>query len=357
MKIAFLSFYSGITDRGAENWVYEIASRLRINNTVTVFQNNIRNPSSSYQIVEVRVKFDPNKPYCFDNILSRFFLSYPALKIGIFTLKVLPRLWKERYDVIIPVNGGWQSLLIRIFTIFSGSKMVIVGHSGIGWDDRFNISLAPDAFVALTEHAARWARKVNRFVRIEHIPNGVDLDKFTPQGKKLSLGFPRPIILCAGALVESKQIALTINAVAKLKDASLLVAGKGPLQRELTESGNALLGSRFKLAYFDYEDMPSVFRAADIFTLASWERESFPLVYLQAMSSNIPVVATNDLIRKEIIGDAGILVNPLDSDLYAQALERALCKDWKNIPRLRAENYDWNKVTKCYESLLESLVL
>jgi len=102
--------------------------------------------------------------------------------------------------------------------------------------------------------------------------------------------------------------------------------------------------------------MPKYYRAANIFTLPSWSYEAFGIVYLEAMASGIPVVATDDELRREIVGDAGILVDPTDLDSYANALKKALSIDWGNKPRIQAEKFDWDKIAKKYEKLFENLI-
>jgi len=102
-------------------------------------------------------------------------------------------------------------------------------------------------------------------------------------------------------------------------------------------------------------EIPKFYRNSDLFTLPSNEFEAFGIVYLEALASGLPVVATDDALRKEIIRDAGILVNPEDIDVYAKALEKALKTDWGDKPRNQAKKFSWDKVVKKYESLFQEL--
>ena len=102
--------------------------------------------------------------------------------------------------------------------------------------------------------------------------------------------------------------------------------------------------------------MPEVYRAADVFTLASPWYRSFEIVLVEAMASGLPVVANNDPIRKEIVGDAGILVDPADMEGYAEALEKALNTNWENKPINQAKKFDWDIIAGKYERLIESLL-
>lgn len=342
MKIGIVSFYSHNLSRGAENWVNELSAQLSKNHQLIIFKNqeqgiNWNRPSSH-------------------GLLRSLFLDYWSIVILKFTFKILPIIWRNNFDIVIPINGGWQTLLIRILTWIKRSNMIVVGHSGKGWDDRINLWCFPDVFVALTDYAKTWAKKVNPAVKVEYIPNGVNLEKFNPAGKKLQIKLKNPIVLCVSALVKSKRIELTIKALALLNSVSLLVVGKGEEEKRLGDLGNRLLGERFHIINLPFSEMPKVYRLADVFTLVSWKNEAFPLVYLEAMASGLAVVVTDDPIRKEIIGDAGILVDPYDTKTYAYRLKKALEKNWQDKPRSQAEKFSWNVVAKRYEEIMTDVI-
>ncbi|MCJ7805510.1 glycosyltransferase family 4 protein [Patescibacteria group bacterium] len=338
MKIAFLNLYQGKVNRGAETFVYELSRRLSKNHKVDVIAGNAL-PKSRWPV------------------LWRAFLDPQGVGVALFTIKNLPSIWREKYDIVVPLNGGWQPAFIRLIAWVYGGKMVISGQSGKGWDDRNNLWCFPDAFVALSSFLQRWAKGANPFLRrVEYIPNGVDINKFKADGEKISTKLTKPLILSVGALSEDKRMDLVIKAVAKLRNASLLLVGKGPLKEELGELGRKLLGERFQIVSFDFSEMPKVYRAADVFTLPSPWYRSFEIVLVEAMATNLPVVANNDAIRKEIVGDAGILVDPTNAEAYAKALEGALNKKWGDAPRKQAEKFDWDKIAMKYEELFSSFV-
>ena len=309
MKIAFLNKYQNKVFRGAETFVFELSRRLSKNHEIEVL-----------------------------NDINYF------------------KLLKKKYDVITPTNGRWQAVIIRKIAWLTGAKVIISGQSGMGWDDRVNLYTFPNAFVALSSEALNWAKRVNPFVKSVYVPNGVDTSKFSPSGERLNTKLEKPIVLAVGAFTEQKRMDLVIRAVAKMKTASLLmVGGGGDLKEKLDEEGKKLLGRRFELISIPFEKMPEVYRAADVFTLPSASSEAFGNVLVEAMASNIPVVATNDPIRKEIIGDAGILVDPTDENAYADALREALKENWEDRPRKQAEKFSWDEIALQYEDLFKSL--
>jgi glycosyltransferase involved in cell wall biosynthesis len=355
MKIAIFSFYSGSVNRGGETFVSELASRLSQGHEVDVFQG--KNETAGYSIIKIPADIDWSRKDMTGTIWRRLFVDYWSRVIALFTLKALPWVFRKRYDIVVALNGGWQPAVLRIVTWLYGGKLVVSGQSGMGWDDRNNLWSFPNTFIALTRKAERWAKKANPFLRnIQYIPNGVDLLKFTPEGKKIDTKLTKPIVLCVGAFTKQKRIDLVIRAVAKLKNVSLLLAGDGELKESLESLGKKLLGERFEIVKLDHKLMPTVYRAADLFTLVPEVSEAFGIVYVEAMATNLPVVAVKDEQRQDIVGDAGILVDPENLNEYAEAIQKALGLNWGERPRRRAKKFDWDSIALKYEKLFLELI-
>lgn len=260
------------------------------------------------------------------------------------------------YDVVMPMNGRMQSLKASLGRLIGGYKLVIGGHSGIGRDDIFNISVCkPDVFIALTDYMAKWASKWAWGSKIVKIPDGVDTVKFNPKGAKFNFDLLEPVILSVGALTWYKHHEKAIEAVSLLNEGSLLIVGEGEEKENLTDLGRKKLGPRFKIMQVKYADIPKVYRCADVFTLPSWDREAFGIVYLEALATGLPVVAPDDPPRREIIGEAGILTDVDDAEKFALALKQALSKKWRDIPIKQAEKFSWEKIAKEYDNCLENL--
>jgi len=335
-KIAFINIFQGAVERGLETYVNELSGRL----------------SQKYQ---VDVLSGSSQPLTRWPILWRFYLDPHGIKIAIFTIRMLSTIWRKRYDVVFPLNGGWQSALIRFVTWIYGGRVVIPGQSGPGWDERINLWSFPDVFIALTEKGKFWAKSVNPFVKVLKIANGVDLAVFTPKGKNYIHNLPHPVVLCQGAAEPSKRLDLAIKAVTCAKELSLLVVGSGSLSGHMNDLGKRLLGERFLMISLPHKEMPSVYRSCDVFTLPSLSTEAFGISYVEAMASNLPVVAPNDLTRREIVGQAGLFCDPADIDLYAKSLLRVAKDKWKFIPRSQAEKFDWADITLEYEKLIANI--
>lgn len=337
LKIAFLSLSYGEVERGSEVFIREITSRLK------KYGHKVDVISGSQ---EHGAKW---------SVLWRFYLDPRGIKTCLFTLKNLPGIWREKYDVVVPADGGWQALWVRVITWLYGGKVVISGQSGVGWDDRINLFSLPDAFVAISKRARDWAKKFAPFVKSLYIPDGVDLQKFRPGGNKFRHNLPGKVIVSVAALISKKRHADVINAVSRLDGVSLLIVGSGPLEKELRNMGEKLLGNRFLLTSVFHNKMPEIYRSADLFSLVSMEREAFGIVYAEALASGLPIVALKDSIRQEIVGDAGVLIDNSKTDEYPKALGRALKTNWGDKPRRQAEKFDWDKIAKQYEKLFLDL--
>ena len=356
MKIVFLNIYNGLVERGAERSTHELANRLAENHKVWVVQGGSRLLSKAKYKIKIIPTFLPNFPDSSFSFLRRFYLDIWSLQILFFSIRLIPLLLSERFNIVIPVNGGWQTVLCKLLAWLRYSKLVIIGRAGKGRDDRWNLLWRPDLFIALTNYAYAWVKKIAPKIKCELIPNGVDLNLFRPQREKAEVALKRPIILCVGALMPNKQIDLTIKATAKLKDVSLLILGKGILKNDLLELGNKLLEKdRFLILSVPYKEIPKYYRIAHVFTLVSKTGEAFGNVYLEALASNLPIVATDDTTRREIVGGAGIFVDPNNIDQYADALNTMLNKNIGNMPIDQSSKFYWEKIASKYEKTFLSL--
>lgn len=355
MNIAILSFYSGVIERGVEVWAKEIASRLNSKHRVFIYQ--VGKSRNSFE-KHIDMVIDWNYGDLSGTLSHKFFIDYWGKKICEFSKKAFKSIDNENIDIIIPTNGGWQSLLCKLYSKNNRKKMVIVGHSGIGWDDRINLFTRPDAFVALTNRQKKWAQKNAFGVKIEKIPDGVDDKKFSAKSENVSvINLPKPVILVVSALSWWKHVDLAIRAVSKMNIGSLVVLGRGDRQQTqyIQQLGKKLLGSGFLLKSVAYKDIQNWYRACDLFTLPSWDREAFGMALLEAMACNKPVVTTDDLAKREIVGQGGLFCDPTNIEVYAETLLQAIKTDFGNKPRMQAEKFSWTRVVAQYNELFKSL--
>lgn len=339
MKIAFINLYSGINDRGAESFSHELAGRLGKSHEVKFFRG------IDYSVPAVQ-------PTSSANLRKLLFIDGAAISVLRFSLKIIGELRHGEYDWVVPMNGFWQVLICKLLI---KSKMLITGHSGPGWDEKWNLWLKPDVFVATTQPTARWAKKISPWTRVETIPYGVDVEKFAA-AKPTKINLERPIFLCPAALVEYKRIDLAIKAVAKLKKGSLLHLGTGPDLEEILKLGNKLLGNnRFESTSVAYEKIPAYYQASNVVTLPSRPQENSPMVFLEAMAAGKFVVTTDTPRNRWVLGDAGSYVDPTNLTAYAKALADALKRRDHEVIEKQIQQFSWENIVQRYLNLLEKL--
>jgi glycosyltransferase involved in cell wall biosynthesis len=340
MKILFLNLYSGKVERGAESFTHELARRLGEENEVSFLKGN------SELLPENRFAGS-----LINRLSKRFFLDKQGREVLTFSLGQIGQIRRIRPNVVIPLNGFWQLLILKFLQPFLNFKIIVIGNSGPGWDERWNLYLHPNCFVATTPQVLDWAKKTWSFTKSILIPYGIDPKKF--EVKPAIVNLPKPIILCPAALVPYKRVDLVIKAVAKLPNSSLLVLGKGPLKEELLALGAKHLANRFLLTSSSQEDIPKFYAAADVVTLPSHAQENSPMVFLEALAAGKMVVTTDSPRNRWMLGDDGIFTNPENTNEYAdslaQALKRKIPTDSKNL-----QKFSWDTVLKQY---FESMIL
>lgn len=329
MKIAFLNIYDEVNNRGAESFSRELARRLSKNHQVDFYAGK------DYGVKIVQPEHNLKK------FSKRFFLDKANLSVLNFTLKIFPKL--KNYDWIIPMNSFWQVLLCK----FLSGKILITGHSGPGWDERWNLYLKPDVFVATTEPTADWAKKTCFYTKVVTIPYGIEEYKNVVPAK---INLEKPIILCPAAAVDYKRIDLAIKAVARLKKGSLLHLGDGLLLSQIKLRGQELLGKRFKSLIVQHEEISKYYAACDLVTLPSSEQENSPMVFLESMAAGKVCVTTDTSRTRWILGETGVYVNPADTNAYAITLQNAVTK--KTVFSNQLKKYSWDLILEKYERAL-----
>ncbi len=138
----------------------------------------------------------------------------------------------------------------------------------------------------------------------------------------------RPLLLAVGRLVEAKNQALAVRALAGVPDASLVFVGDGPLREQLAQAArSAGVEERVVLAG-PHLDARALIGAADALVISS-RSEGLPLVALEALAAGTPVVATSVRGLRELLSDGrtALLVPPDDPEALAAALNRLLADD------------------------------
>lgn len=187
------------------------------------------------------------------------------------------------------------------------------------------------------------------------IPNGVDCRRFYPgdDGKEVLRRWglsPGRYMLTVGRLEPRKNHSALLGAYASLalQDIPLVMVGQrdfgyAEMFRELERPE---LRSTVKvLEDVSDDELPILYRHARVFIFPSWA-EGFGMPLLEAMASGVPVVSSNTTALAEVVGDAGVLVEPANVEAIANAIRMVLENEERELAmRLagyaRSAAFDW----------------
>jgi glycosyltransferase involved in cell wall biosynthesis len=206
--------------------------------------------------------------------------------------------------------------------------------------------------------------------RVRVVPSGVDLSRFSPLGTPPRSRRARPRVLSLSRLVERKGVGNVVEAIAKLPDVELLIAGGPPaalLEDEPEAARIVALTERLGVAdrvrvlgAVRREDVPDLIRSVDVVACCPWY-EPFGIVAVEALACGVPVVASRVGGLAETVqhGVTGLHVAPRAPREIANALATLLADDAlrRRMGRAgvrRARRYAWPRVTgEIYDVLAE----
>ena len=199
--------------------------------------------------------------------------------------------------------------------------------------------------------------------RLVVMPNGVDLDRFQIQSQvsaRAALGWPeQPTLLSVGNLVVNKGHHVAIEALTRLPQFRLVIAGEGPERSALEALANRThVSSRLQfLGRVDQRQLAQCYSAADMLVLPS-SREGWPNVLLESMACGTPVVATPVGGIPEIVASANagrLMAGQTVADLVA-----AVTDLWQHLPdrltvRSLAQGCGWQGTTDAQVGLFRRI--
>jgi len=161
--------------------------------------------------------------------------------------------------------------------------------------------------------------------KITVLRNGVDLERFQPRNRasiRAGMGLTGPVWLAVGHLVELKGVHLTLAALAKTPDATLLIVGEGPEKEHLRQlAGRLGIGARVRfLGTLPQVKLCDYYNSADALVLAS-SREGMPNVMLESLACGTPVIAAPFESAAEVINTpaAGMVASERSAEAIASA--------------------------------------
>ncbi len=298
-----------------------------------------------------------------------------ALKTYSFWRLTARRVRPDRYDV---VHGSGKTTCQTVHRAGGGvHRAYLERTAGTGRPsgyDRVVLGIEQRLFSSPHLRAvicpSRWvAREVERFYpeagpKIEVIPNGVDTDRFRPEGRAEDrrlvgerLGIPPAgrVLLFVGTNFRLKGLEPALGVLARLPGAHLVVVGgddPGPFREHARSLGCLdrvhFVGTR--------DDTPRWYRAADVLVHPT-AYDPFANVCLEALASGTPVATTPangaaDILKE--VPSAGRIAPPRPEELATAVAELLEGRDEaRRAARALARTRSWEahlvQLERCYE--------
>ncbi len=214
----------------------------------------------------------------------------------------------------------------------------------------------------------RFASAFGPHAALEHVPPGVDVERFAPDEvaraemrARYGLG-SRPVVCCVSRLVPRKGQDMLIRALPAIRErvpgAALVIVGGGPYRAPLQR-----LADRFGVAEHVVftggvpgEELPAHHAMADVFAMpcrtrgAGLDVEGLGIVYLEASATGVPVVAGRSGGAPETVldGETGLVVDGWDVGAIAAAVGDLLAEPARAAAmgaagrRWAVENWQWS---------------
>ena len=218
------------------------------------------------------------------------------------------------------------------------------------------------AVICVSEFSAREAVDLLGITEPHVVHNGVE-DRFfdaepLPSGLRRSFGLPDEYVLHAGGASRRKNLEALADAwpVVHRERPSLGLVLAGPPHRRRNELFDGMPGVVLTGRLPD-EIMPGVVASAAVVVVPSLY-EGFGLPALEAMAANVPVVAAATSSLPEVVGDAGILVDPTGAGIASGLLDataNAGLGALVTAARARAAGFTWDRCAEGHARIWASL--
>lgn len=263
-----------------------------------------------------------------------YLLNFIKLKKTIITCHDLSRWVYYKKSLFWRFNIRGLKKADRIITVSEFSKNEIAKHLGYPED---KISVINDA----VDHNHYYQKRDKEILKKYNIPLNSE------------------IILYVGSEQPRQNISFLIKGFAELKKilpgAKLLKIGnpQWPKAREKLKKLIRELNLKEDVVFLGYvrqEELPKFYNAADLFVYPALYA-GFGLPPLEAMACGTPVITSNISSFPEVVGDAGIMINPFNIPELTQAMLEILTEEnlRENLIKkglARAKMFSWEKAAK-----------
>lgn len=303
-------------------------------------------------------------------ILARHFQVEEVNYIGPSDIPRIARaIWRS--DVTFSWFASGHSFLAVLFSILFKKKSVIVaGGYDVAFAPEINygqytqglqkrmysdfVLKNADIILAVSEFTKSELLSRQRPKRVEIVYNGIDTDKFKPEGKKEELVMT--VASGLGNVIKLKGIDSFLKAANYLPDKKFLILGLSDHDKETIHSQNSI-GNLEIHGRVSHKELIGYYQRAKVYSQLSY-RESFGIALAEAMACGcIPVVTARGAMP-EVVGDTGYYVPYGDEKATADGIRDALKSDIGALARKRIEdNFSAKKREKALAEAIGELMI
>lgn len=220
--------------------------------------------------------------------------------------------------------------------------------------------------VACSDGLKQRAMKFMPNVKVDVIPNGVELDNYYPpkEGRDTR---DEIRLITSGRLSATKRVDMLIEAIDILQKRGykikFTIAGDGSLGDSLKQliSQKNLNSCVKMLGRVEPANMPDLYRDSDIYISATMQ-EGMSNSMLEALACGLPVVTTYCEGVEELITDTGIVTKHAHADLLADAIgsladNHDKLQQMSLAARKRAEMFNWQNAAEQYINYYKSILV
>lgn len=233
-----------------------------------------------------------------------------------------------------------------------------------------------DAIIAISECTKRdiisYFRIPEEKIKVIYQGCHVSFTKIALPAKKQEVrekyNLPQRYILSVGSIEERKNVLLVVKALLHLpEDIQMVILGRRTPYANQIDNFVHLhrLEKRVKiLSGVPFADLPAIYQQTEIFVYPS-RFEGFGIPIIEALHSEVPVVAATGSCLEEAGGPGSIYVNPDDVEAMADALKRVsadaglrqkMIMQGKEYVSRFSEEEQARQLLECYEQILPSKV-
>lgn len=249
----------------------------------------------------------------------------------------LPETFKRR---------SWRQMRLTIRRSAQSAAHIITDSEYSRNDILTTYRLPPDRVTATPLAASSRFRPVGDSTELERV--------------RTKYGITGDYILTVGSIQPRKNMPRLIRAYARLcREAKLesipklIVAGKRAWLFDDTldaAENSAVRDQILFVGYVPEEDLPALYTAAKCFVYPSYF-EGFGIPTLEAMRCGTPTITSNRTCFPEIIGDAGLMVDPFDERAIQEGMVRVLGdeklrRELSEKGTKRASRFDWKETAQ-----------